>query len=245
MKFVRNLPVGEYTTIVDAVFGSGLSREVKGSYRGGHREASTAIRRRFLLWISRSGISSDDGSVPGNSRPGGCDRCSGFPEAGPCALSRDGVCRARRFFWISASRKKASRGSFPGYRLRTVGFFLCFPQGKPSETKEPSEKPVSWPAAGIWRSRLSFRKGGSHHGNWPGPGRDGRLQPGDSADTFSGGVLTTEEMLSEETLVNALSWADATGIGPGLSTGEACGKRARLCVLEHRPKSRWCWMRMR
>ena len=33
MKFVRNLPAGEYTTIVDAVFGSGLSREVKGSYR--------------------------------------------------------------------------------------------------------------------------------------------------------------------------------------------------------------------
>ncbi len=55
MKFVRNLPAGEYTTIVDAVFGSGLSREVKGSYRRSSR-ASTAIRRRFLLWISLRGF---------------------------------------------------------------------------------------------------------------------------------------------------------------------------------------------
>ena len=33
MKFVRNLPDGEYTTIVDAIFGSGLSREIRGNYR--------------------------------------------------------------------------------------------------------------------------------------------------------------------------------------------------------------------
>lgn len=37
-------------------------------------------------------------------------------------------------------------------------------------------------------------------------------------------------MLSEETLVNALSWADAAGIGPGLSTGEAAEKEL-ACVL--------------
>ena len=56
MKFVRNLPVGEYTIIVDAVFGSGLSREMTWKLPGGHRRASTAIRRRFLLWISLRGF---------------------------------------------------------------------------------------------------------------------------------------------------------------------------------------------
>lgn len=47
---------------------------------------------------------------------------------------------------------------------------------------------------------------------------------------FPEAVLTTEEMLSEETLVNALSWADAAGIGPGISTGEAAEKEL-ACVL--------------
>ena len=56
MKFVRNLPAGEYTTIVDAVF---RLRPLPGSEReatGRSSRASTAIRRRFLLWISLRGF---------------------------------------------------------------------------------------------------------------------------------------------------------------------------------------------
>ena len=60
----------------------------------------------------------------------------------------------------------------------------------------------------------------------------GRLQPGDSADTFSGGGADHGgAMLSEETLVKCRStWADAVGIGPGLSTGRSCEKELACCA---------------
>lgn len=57
MKFVRNLPAGEYTTIVDAVFGSGLSREVKGSYREVIESINRHPAKVFAVDIP-SGISS-------------------------------------------------------------------------------------------------------------------------------------------------------------------------------------------
>ena len=62
MKFVRNLSDGEYTTIVDAIFGSGLSREIRGNYREVIEDINRHPAKIFAVDIP-SGISSDDGRI--------------------------------------------------------------------------------------------------------------------------------------------------------------------------------------
>ena len=66
INFVRNPVGGEYTTIVDAIFGSGLSREVTGTYRQVIEFINTHPAKVFSVDIP-SGIRSDDGSVAGSA----------------------------------------------------------------------------------------------------------------------------------------------------------------------------------
>lgn len=63
---VKNFAADEYTTIVDAVFGVGLSREVSGSYRELLRKIN-ASRVPVLAVDIPSGIDADDGSVRGEA----------------------------------------------------------------------------------------------------------------------------------------------------------------------------------
>ena len=62
IKIVRNFPEKEYTTIVDALFGIGLSRDVKGAYAEliGKLNASAAYKVAVDI---PSGIRSDTGNV--------------------------------------------------------------------------------------------------------------------------------------------------------------------------------------
>lgn len=64
IKISSNFRDGEYTTIVDAIFGTGLSRQVEGRYRELIRRINSQPSRRVAVDIP-SGISADTGEVLG------------------------------------------------------------------------------------------------------------------------------------------------------------------------------------
>ncbi len=64
IKISSNFPDGEYTTIVDAIFGTGLSRQVEGRYAELIRRINAEPARKVAVDIP-SGISADTGEVLG------------------------------------------------------------------------------------------------------------------------------------------------------------------------------------
>ena len=64
MNFVSNIDVHEYTCIVDAIFGVGLSRKVEGEYRTLIEQINQASGKVIAVDIP-SGISADSGRVMG------------------------------------------------------------------------------------------------------------------------------------------------------------------------------------
>lgn len=228
MKFVRNLPAGEYTTIVDAVFGSGLSREVKGSYREVIESINRHPAKVFAVDIP-SGISSDDGSVQGTAIRAAVTGALAFRKLGHVLYP--GTEYAGRTFLLDIGiTKEGFKGQFPRVQAPDRGFFSA--SHKESLRKQRNlRKSLSHGGQPEYGgSRLSFRKSGSHHGNWPGPGRDGRLQPGDSADTFSGGG---SDHGGNALRRNAGKCALLGGCRRDWSRPfyrRSCGKRARLCA---------------
>ena len=171
MKFVRNLPVGEYTTIVDAVFGSGLSRESAWKLPGGHRRASTGIRRRSSLWISRPGISSDDGSDPGRQPyRAAVTGALAFRKLGHVLYP--GTEYAGRT--VSAGYRHHER-RLPGGSCRRVqaagpwASFSASTQGEPAGNKGSFGKACLMAGSrNMAGAAVPFRTGGCPHGNRPG-----------------------------------------------------------------------------
>lgn len=229
MKFVRNLPAGEYTTIVDAVFGSGLSREVKGSYREVIESINRHPAKVFAVDIP-SGISSDDGSVQGTAVRAAVTGALAFREAGPCALSGDRVCRADVSSGYRHHKRRLQGAVSQGTGSGPWDFSLL-PTRKAFGNKGTFGKACLMAGS---RNMAGAAYLSGKAAAITGTGLVRVVTEGCNREIlqtlFPEAVLTTEEMLSEETLVNALSWADAAGIGPGLSTGEAAEKEL-ACVL--------------
>lgn len=64
VPFVNNPIYSEYTTIVDAIFGVGLSRNVEGKYRDAIEEINRSTAKVLAVDIS-SGINADNGQILG------------------------------------------------------------------------------------------------------------------------------------------------------------------------------------
>ena len=128
MKFVRNLPAGEYTTIVDAVFGSGLSREVKGSYREVIESINRHPAKVFAVDIP-SGISSDDGSVQGTAVRAAVTGALAFRKLGHVLYP--GTEYAGRTFLLDIGiTKEGFKGQFPRVQAPDRGIFSLLPTRK-------------------------------------------------------------------------------------------------------------------
>lgn len=229
MKFVRNLPAGEYTTIVDAVFGSGLSREVKGSYREVIESINRHPAKVFAVDIP-SGISSDDGSVQGTAVRAAVTGALAFRKLGHVLYP--GTEYAGRTFLLDIGiTKEGFKGQFPRVQAPDRGIFSLLPTRKAFGNKGTFGKACLMAGS---RNMAGAAYLSGKAAAITGTGLVRVVTEGCNREIlqtlFPEAVLTTEEMLSEERLVNALSWADAAGIGPGLSTGEAAEKEL-ACVL--------------
>ena len=128
VKFVRNLPDGEYTTIVDAIFGSGLSREIRGNYREVIEDINRHPAKIFAVDIP-SGISSDDGRIQGTAVRADVTGALAFRKLGHAFILERSM-QERPFCWISASRRRIppaaaastgsrKRASFPASNKRS------------------------------------------------------------------------------------------------------------------------------
>ena len=230
MKFVRNLPDGEYTTIVDAIFGSGLSREAKGSYRKAIERINHHPAKVFSVDIP-SGISSDDGSIQGTAIRADVTGALAFRKLGHVLYP--GTEYAGRLFLLDIGiTKEGFQGHFPRVQAPDREIFSLLSQRKASGNKGTFGKACLMAGS---RNMAGAAYLSGKAAALTGTGLVRVVTESCNREIlqilFPEAVLTTEEALSGETLERALSWADAAGIGPGLSTTEQAEKML-LYVLE-------------
>jgi NAD(P)H-hydrate epimerase len=220
IKISSNYREAEYTTIVDAIFGIGLSRNVEGDYA------------KVISWINEqrafvaavdlpSGISSENGRVMG------------------CAVRAD--------LTVTFAFRKLGQILYPGtlYCGKTVCREIGIPMAPSKEDKLPvfcfgSEDLRRIPARMAYSNKGTYGKvlliAGSE-------GMSGAAYLAGLASYRSGcglvriftpgcnrqvmqtqlpeAIVTAWEMnLLQEQLKQALAWADVVGIGPGFGTGE-------------------------
>lgn len=83
ISFVNTFDLNEYTTIVDAIFGVGLSREVSGKYRECIEKLNTSGKKVVSVDIP-SGISADTGQVLGAAVRADLTVTFAYKKAGLC-----------------------------------------------------------------------------------------------------------------------------------------------------------------
>ena len=134
---VNNPDWSEYTTIVDAIFGVGLSRPVEGFCGGiGHINASSAKKWRWIFLR----IHGDSGQVLGTAVSADLTVTFAWRKQGLCFLSRAQLCRKNRGCGYRHLRRRKQKRHCPASEPED----LCLlPGRRPTETREPSEK-CSW-----------------------------------------------------------------------------------------------------
>lgn len=235
INFVRKLEDGEYTTIVDAIFGSGLSREVTGTYK----EAIETINRlqaRVLAVDIPSGIRSDDGSVAQSAVRSDVTGALAFRKIGH--LLYPGAKYAGEVVLLDIGITKEvfsamgdGEGGLPAVRcLEREDFNLL------SKRQADSNKGTFGKACLVAGSRdmagAAYLSGKAAYLTGT-----GLVQV--ISDECNRNILQTllpEALFGtktphcEEQILKAVSWADALGIGPGLSTGQAAEECLRTVL---------------
>lgn len=221
ISFVKNAVPAEYTTIVDAVFGVGLSREVGGKYRD-TIEALNRSGAKVMAVDIPSGISADTGKVLG------------------CAVKADVTVtfayeKAGLLFYPGASCAGKVRTADIGiYRLPQNDFELSI---QSCEERDLCRIPARKPDGNKGTFGKIFLAAGS---------RDisGAAYLSACAALRAGAgmikvhtreenrqALTTmlpeamysfydDEEIRKEQIREGLAWADVIGVGPGLGTGQ-------------------------
>ena len=86
VTFVNSFEKGEYTVIIDAVFGVGLSRPVRGIFAETVEQINRSGSKVLAIDIP-SGVDSDTGEILGDGSAGGSDGHLRLPEAGASSVS--------------------------------------------------------------------------------------------------------------------------------------------------------------
>lgn len=232
VKFGDDFEEAEYSIIVDAVFGVGLSREVSGKYADIIRRMNQMSGRKLAVDIP-SGISADTGAVLGEAFRADCT--------------------------VTFQAEKLGLLLYPGKEY--AGEMITADIGiseKPMEgdievpyTLEPSE----------YRSLLPERKADSHKGSYGkvlmiagsrgmsgaaylnglaayriGAGLVRLYTPEDNRmilqQQLPEAVITCYDTYREEEVLSLLDWADVVCIGSGIGTGETA-ERILFSVLRN------------
>lgn len=217
VPFVRNLKEHEYTTIVDAIFGSGLSREVTGE-NAKIMEEINAFPAKVLSVDIPSGISSDDGSVLGTAVKAEVTGALAFRKIGHLFASE--YCGETVLLDIGIT-KEGFLGDVPS--VFTVGkeVFSWIP-----ERKMDSNKGTYGKAGLIAGSRnmcgAAYLSGKAAYLMGTGLVRvlTEECNRNILQTLLPEAILGTMDHFQEETVKDLLNWSSAVGIGPGLSMGK-------------------------
>ncbi len=217
VPFVRNLKEHEYTTIVDAIFGSGLSREVTGAYAEVIEEIN-AFPAKVLSADIPSGISADDGSVLGTAVRAAVTGALAFRKIGH--LFSPEYCGETVLLDIGIT-KEGFQGNVPS--VFTVGkeVFSWLPKRKMNSNKGTYGK-ASLIAGSKNMCGAAYLSGKAAYLVGTGLVKvlTDECNRGILQTLLPEAVLGTMEYFQEETVKGLLKWSSAIGIGPGLSTGK-------------------------
>ena len=230
MKFVRNLPDGEYTTIVDAIFGSGLSREIRGNYREVIEDINRHPAKIFAVDIP-SGISSDDGRIQGTAVRADVTGALAFRKLGHVLYPGTEYAGKTVLLDIGIT-KEGFHQQLPRVQAAGRELLSLLP------TREAAGNKGSFGKACLMAGSRNMAGAAYLSGRAAALMGTGLVRVVSEAcnreilqTLLPEAVLTTEELFSEKILAEFLAWADAIGIGPGLSTGTEA-ERELFFVLE-------------
>lgn len=233
INFVRNLDAGEYTTIVDAIFGSGLSRDISGNYWDAIEKINKHPAKVFSVDIP-SGIRSDDGEIAGISVRADVTGALAFRKIGHVLYpgseySGEVVCLD-----IGITKEGFGREEkiFPSVRSLDFNDLSLLPKRGGNSNKGSFGK--SCVIAGSKNmAGAAYLAGKAAYLTGTGLVR----MVSDECNRNILQTLLPEAVLSAETpcdrslLSSALAWASAAAIGPGLSTSGPAQEIVRT-VLE-------------
>ncbi|MEY8427007.1 NAD(P)H-hydrate dehydratase [Lachnospiraceae bacterium 46-15] len=111
MNFVSNIDIHEYTCIVDAIFGVGLSRKIEGRYQALIEQINQAPGKVAAVDIP-SGISADSGRVMGTAVCADRTVTFGFAKLGQVLYPGAAYC-GETAVWDIGITEKSFRGEFP------------------------------------------------------------------------------------------------------------------------------------
>lgn len=235
INFVRNLDDGEYTTIVDAIFGSGLSREISGSYREIIEKINIHPAKVFSVDIP-SGVRSDDGSIAGIAVRADVTGALAFRKIGhllyPGAEYAGEVVRLEigiteeGFFKPGAETVKerglrSGIGILPSVRVAERADLSLLPRRMAGANKGTYGK-ACLIAGSKNMAGAAYLSGKAAYLTGTGLVRlvSEECNRTILQSLLPEAVLSTGEGFDRAVLVQALSWASAACVGPGLSTGE-------------------------
>lgn len=217
VEFVRNPVLGEYTTIVDAIFGVGLSREVSGRYAE-IIEKINASGTKVLAADIPSGVSASDGQILGTAIRADVTGALAFRKFGHLLYPGAGQCGKVHTLEIGITEE-----GFGGQKPRTwvlgreVLSFL--PVRFPDSNKGSFGKACMFAGS---RDMAGAAYLSSKAAYYTGCGLM-RIVSRECNRTIlqtllPEAVMTSMEELELKKAEEALAWASAAGIGPGIGT---------------------------
>ncbi len=231
MNFVSNIDVHEYTCIVDAIFGVGLSRKVEGEYRTLIEQINQASGKVIAVDIP-SGISADSGRVMGAAVCADRTVTFGFAKLGQVLYPGALYC-GETVVWDIGITEKSFRGELPRAYYLGREDMRCLPRRMRYSNKGTYGKALlvagqkNMCGAAYLAGEAAYRVGTGLVKIFTEECNRVIVQ-----ERLPEALLSTyevSEVLEEE---NSFRWPTAAGIGPGFGTGE--GKWEILCLFLER-----------
>ncbi|MCR4797417.1 MAG: NAD(P)H-hydrate dehydratase [Lachnospiraceae bacterium] len=219
--------------LIDAIFGTGLSREVEGEYALLIEDLNRMKGYKVAVDIP-SGISSDDGSVLGTAFHADVTVTFAFYKTGQLLFPGRGYCGKVILCDIGIS-ERAFQNKKPGYlALEEQDIFELLPKRKADSHKGSYGKVLviagskNMAGAAALSARAVYRMGAGLVKIYSPECNRVILQT-----LLPEALLSTyEERFDESSLKDELDWADVVLIGPGLGTG-TLQKKILTFAMEH------------
>jgi NAD(P)H-hydrate epimerase len=240
MSVKDTIAQSEYSIIVDALFGIGLTREVTGIYAEAIKQINGM--QGFVCSVDiPSGVSADNGNIWGCAVKADLTVTYGFYKLGHILYPAASCC-GRVVCREMGINEQSFLGEVPGwYTLSGTEGRNLLPERSPGGNKGTFGKVLAIAGsagacgAAILSSKSAFRMGvGMVKVVTAAENRETFLTavPESMLLTYSesqGGELSTE---FEASLQDSFDWADALLIGPGIGTGEQAKRLLRKCLTD-------------
>lgn len=211
---------GEYSIIIDAVFGVGLSREIKGDYRKVIEGMNAADAVKFAVDMP-SGISADTGEILGAAFRADITVTFQLEKIGLVFYPGKEYAGRVKTADIGIHINSTEKGSATAYTLNRKDLSRLLPVRRADSNKGTYGKLLmiagsdGMSGAAYLNAKAAYLSGAGLVRIYTSKENRVILQ-----QQLPEAIVTTYDGYSEEELESLLSWADAVCIGSGLGTGE-------------------------